>query len=289
MPGITSKAIVPCELRPEVKKRIEALAEHVVESARRELAPLGEAEADALLFGAVERLRGQRSASMGPKREFVAKALDHMLQAKLISKWTFAGNRDRHDYEVLIGDHTIVIEAKGCLDGNNTNIFQRPANADEFYIWSLCQNPGADPRKNVWSGTHTRLGAEMIARKTPVDGLIVWDMLCGTPARPCPKLEAAPSRATKLGDKKVPPPCLYLFPRKIPDPRNNRTPPVWKIGELKFASALQRAFGGRDDEVTSVALKVRMKDASVVRTTTLTRGGLEIIASKDTVIKRARS
>ena len=244
---------------------------------------------DALLYGAVERLRGQRSASMGAKREFIAGVLDHMLSAKLISKWTFAGNRDRHDYEVLIGDHTIVIESKGCLDGNNTNIFQRPANADEFYIWSLCQNSGADPRKNVWSGTHTRLGAEIIARKTPVDGLIVWDMLCGTKARPCPKLEAAPNRGTKIGGKKIPPPCLNLFPRRIPDPRNNRTPPVWKIAELKFASALHLAFGGRDDEITSVGLKVRMKDASVIRTTTLTRGGVEIMASKDTVLERARS
>lgn len=289
MPGITSKAVVPCELRPEVKKQIEALAEHVREAARAHLRPLSDAEADSLLDGAVERLRGQRSASMGAKRDFVAATLDHMLNEKLISKWTFAGNRDRHDYEILIGDHTIVIEAKGCLDGNNTNIFQRPANADEFYIWSLCQNSGADPRKNVWSGTHTRLGAEIIARKTPVDGLIVWDMLCGTKARPCPKLEAGPNRGTTIKGKRIPPPCLYLFPRRIPDPRNNRTPPVWKAEELKFASALQRAFGGRDDEVTSVGLRVRMKEASVVRTTTLTRGGAEIVASKDTVIKRARS
>ena len=65
--------------------------------------------------------------------------------------------------------------------------------------------------------------------------------------------------------------------------------PNTQTEELKFAAALQRAFGGREDEVTSVALKVRMRDASVVRTTTLTLNGLEIIASNDTVIKRARS
>lgn len=289
MPGITSKAVVPCELRPEVKKRIEALAEHVRESARIALRPLSEAEADALLDGAVERLRGQRSASMGAKRAFIAGILDHLKASRLISSWTFAGNRDRHDYEVVIGDRTIVIESKGCLDGNNTNIFQRPANADEFYIWSLCQNSGADPRKNVWSGTHTRLGAEIISRKTPVDGLIVWDMLCGTTARPCPKLELAAGRGVNIDGKQIPPPCLYLFPRRIPDPRNNKTPPIWKTGELKFASAVHAAFGGKDDEVTSVGLKVKMKDASVFRTTTLSRAGIEIVSSKDTVIKRARS
>ena len=35
-----------------------------------------------------------------------------------------------------------VVELKGCLDGNNTTIFERPANAQEFIIWSVCTNPG---------------------------------------------------------------------------------------------------------------------------------------------------
>lgn len=289
MPKITSHPIVPCELRPEVKERIDALAEDVRKWARKEMKGLGTAEADALLHGAVERLRGQRSASMGAKREFIALVLDHMKDHGFIAKWTFAGNRDRHDYEIQIGDHTIAIESKGCLDGNNTTIYKRPPNADEFYVWSLCQNSGNDPRKSVWSGAHTRIGAEVISQRVLVDGLIVWDMLCGTPARPCPKIEAAKERATALGKRNVPPPCIYLFPRQIPDARNNQNPPVWKVGQLKFASALQSAFGGRDNEVTSVGFKVRMKADSIVRITTLVRGGVEIVASKEAPIKRARS
>ena len=37
---------------------------------------------------------------------------------------------------------------KGCLDGENTNKFERPTEADEFITWSLCTNSGADPRRN---------------------------------------------------------------------------------------------------------------------------------------------
>jgi len=93
---------------------------------------------------------------------------------------------------------TSVIEAKGCLDGDNTNIFQRPPDADEFIVWSLCQNPGADPRHNVWSGIHTRLSAEIIHRRQQVDGLIFRDMPCRTKARPCPKEEGKPSRFVEV-------------------------------------------------------------------------------------------
>ena len=37
------------------------------------------------------------------------------------------------------------------------------AEADEFIVWSVCTNVGADPEANAWSGVHSRLGAEMIA------------------------------------------------------------------------------------------------------------------------------
>ena len=75
---------------------------------------------------------------------------------------------------------TAAIELKGCLDGNNTNIFERPPHAHEFIIWSVCTNPGADPRHNAWSGIHTRLSAEIISRHQLVDGIVIWDMVCGT-------------------------------------------------------------------------------------------------------------
>src|SRR5580658_3838329 len=85
---------------------------------------------------------------------------------------------------------------KGCLDGNNTTIYERPPHAQEFIIWSLCSNRGADPRHNAWSGIHTRLSADIIERAQQVDGVIIWDWVCGTIGRPCPKLRADPTRTT---------------------------------------------------------------------------------------------
>ena len=290
MPRRTQPPVIPCELRSEVEERIASIAvdlkAHALEM-RGEY--VSEAEALALFHAAIERLRGQQAATMDVKRAFVNAVLEHLRGRGLISGWSSVGSGERHDYEISMGDRTIVVEAKGCLDGNNTNIFQRPPNADEFYIWSLCQNPGADPRHNVWSGVHTRLGAEVIARRTQVDALIVWDMLCGTIARPCPKVIRNPERRTKIGDWNVPPPCVYLFPRTIPDPRNNQHPPVWQQSELRFASALSTAFHGTEAEATSVSLATRMQGDDVVRTTTLTRAGEVLRESSEAPIRRARA
>lgn len=312
----TDDAIIPCLLDPAVTQRINALAERITADTLANRGALSEAEAIGMLQGAVERLRGQRAAGMGEKRRFIAAVLDHLRSRGAITRWEFRGAGERHDYEIRMGDRVIAVEAKGCLDGNNTNIFQRPPNADEFYIWSLCQNSGADPRHNVWSGIHTRLGAEIIARNTRVDGLIVWDMLCGTVARPCPKLAAIPGRETVIGQRAVPPardgagavgeaghglppmagvagewtvppPCIYLFPRTVPDPRNNTDPPTWLVGELRFADALHRIFSGIDDELTSVRLTASMQDAKVFRVTTLVRARREVAKSDPSEIKRA--
>lgn len=154
-------------------------------------------------------------------------------------------------------------------------------------IWSLCQNAGADPRKNAWSGIHVRLSAEIIHRGQRVDGLIIWDMLCGTIGRPCPKLQADAHRATVVGNYRLPPPCVYLFPRTIPDPRNNARPPVWTLSQTRFLSALHEAFSGDDKDVTEVHIEAGMSGATITRSTTLIRDGEEIIATGPARIKRA--
>jgi hypothetical protein len=222
---------------------------------------------------------------MAIKREFVRDIFDYLQHGGFIKEWAASGSADRHDYEIVLPDQTVVaIEAKGCLDGNNTNIFVRPPNADEFYMWSLCQNPGADPRHNVWSGIHTRLSAEIIDRAERVDGLIVWDMLCGTIGRACPK---HPSRAVAVGKRRIPPPCIYLFPRSIPDPRNNPTPRCWKLKELKFMQILHSVFGGDAQDVTEVRIEADMGGANLRRRTRLVRDGQEVVASEPTAIHRA--
>jgi hypothetical protein len=289
---VLDKPVIPCNLAAETKVAIIEFAEALKISAPTigsHGLSLDEFQKSGILQAAIERLRGQRSATMSAKREFVAGILNYLQKRGHIAGWKASGSRDRHDYEVSMPDGwTAVIEAKGCLDGNNTNIFERPPQADEFVLWSLCQNAGANPRKNAWSGIHVRLSAEIIHRSQRVDGLIIWDTLCGTIGRPCPKLQSEGRKATTVGDHNLPPPCIYLFPRTIPDPRNNVSPPVWTLSQTRFLAALHKAFGGDHRDVTEVHIKAGMTGATVNRTTTLIRDGQEVIVAGPAPIKRAK-
>src|SRR6266481_302702 len=281
--------ITPCEKNIRLEKLILEFAE-VLKHEAHKLGNHGLSERDfyqsGLFRGAIERVRGQQIAIMKHKRAFVTAVLDYMKAKGAIADWISAGEANRHDYRVsLPNKRTAIIEIKGCLDGNNTNIFDRPANAHEFIVWSLCQNEGADPRLNAWSGIHTRLGAEIIDRAQVVDGLVIWDVLCGTVARPCPKLNSV--KALKLGDYKLPPPCLYLFPSTVPSVRNNPAPMPQSISDVGFLKALFDVFGGKDNELTSVHLEIKHKGSETVRRTRLVRGGGEIAASNDTPLQRS--
>lgn len=284
---------IPCRLRPQTKKAIKKYIEELIMVAPH-IGSHGLSEDDfwrsGIFRGAIESIRGTQAASMAQKKEFLDEVLGYLKSKKKIQSFGFTGAGDRHDYQVIMDDHTdSIIEAKGCLDGNNTTVYQRPPNADEFMIWSLCQNPGADPPHNAWSGIHTRLGGKIIAEKELVDGLVIWDMLCGTIGRPCPKLEANPERAVTLQTgREVPPPCIYLFPRTVPDPRNNPNPRVWKIEEIKLLHALWTEFNGTPEDITEVHIEARMNGVHVERRTTLIRGGIETAQSEWTQLKRAR-
>jgi len=283
--------VIACKVLPETRARIEEYADQVRDAAHT-IGTHGMSEQEfkdsGLFHAAIERLRGQQAASMTTKRAFVADVLDHMQSAGAIASWNSTGSSDRHDYEVRMPSGRIaIVEAKGCLDGNNTNIFVRPANADEFLIWSLCQNPGADPRRNVWSGIHTRLSAEIAARRELVDGLIVWDMLCGTLGRPCPKLAADPNRATTIKRRNVPPPCIYLFPRTIANARNNARPPMHTIDSVELLKAMYQTFKCAPDDVAEASFEARMSGNDVERRTTLSRNGVVVETSDWTELRRA--
>lgn len=284
--------IIPCELSPETDKRIEAYVEALLRQAPA-IGDHGLTEREfwdsGILRSAIERLRGRQAAALSVKRRFMEDILNALQRDGEISRWEFVGVGERHDYEIRMPDGRIsVVETKGCLDGNNTNIFERPAQADEFVIWSLCQNPGADPRHNAWSGIHTRIGAEIIHRRQRVDGVVIWDMLCGTAGRPCPKLALSAARATVLqAGRKVPPPCIYLLPRSIPDPRNNPRPPSWSLADIRLLHALWRCFKGDESDVVEVRIEARMERANVQRRTKFFRLGREFSASEWVTIRRA--
>lgn len=282
--------IIPCERKLALKEQIELFAE-VLKTEAHKLGAHGLSEKDfydsGILQGAVERIRGQHSARMFSKRDFVKRVLDHMADAGLVREWVSAGGNNRHDYTVTLANGRVsVIETKGCLDGNNTNIFERPAHAQEFIVWSLCSNPAADPRKNVWSGIHTRLGAEMIEKGKQVDGLVVWDWLCGSVERPCPKLKRFDGRLTIVGQYQLTPPCIYMFPRTVPSVRNNPNPDPHALADVQFLKALHDCFGGCGDEVNKVRFLVAHKGADTVRTTSIERDGQLLHVSKATAIKR---
>lgn len=284
--------IIFCELLTETRRKISKFAEALMESAPRigdhGLKPEEFWESE-IFRSAIEKLRGTQAAYTTKKRNFMNSVLNHLKKCGQIEDWEFTGARERHDYVVKIpGPVLSIVETKGCLDGNNTNIFERPPQADEFIIWSLCQNPGSDPRHNAWSGIHTRLSAEVIHRQHRVDGVVIWDMLCGTAGRPCPKLVDDPKRATVIDGKRMPPPCLYLFPRSIPDPRNNPTPPCWRFDEVKLIKALWSSLKGDENDVVEVRVEARILGVETQRKTRYFRSGVEFSSSGWTTIQRSR-
>lgn len=262
---------IRCQLDALTSAKVDALAE-ILKTKAHLIPELGLTEDEVfeagLFRGAIERIRGQFAASMSEKRQFAALVLNRLQDDGLIKDWTSAGSSNRFDYSITMPtDRIAVVELKGCLDGNNTNIFERPTSAEEFYIWSVCQNAAANPNKNAWSGIHTRLGAEIIDKQKLVDGLIIWDMICGTIGRPCPKLKDDASRSTALAQYTVPPPCVYLFPRTIASPRNNPTPPLHTLPELQFLSALHTAFKGNAADVYTVQYEARNAGSDLQRRT----------------------
>lgn len=288
---MSSKTIIFCEVGAKFKDQVETFAAELREEAHT-VGSHGLSEDEfynsGLFQAAVQRLRGQIAATMEEKRAFISAILDHLRDSGYIASWESVGSANRHDYRVDFDDGRIaVIEAKGCLDGNNTTIYERPPHANEFIIWSLCQNPGSNLRKGVWSGLHTRLSPEIIDRRQVVDGLIVWDFVCATAGRVCPKVENAPERLTEVGNYKVPPPCIYILPSTVPSPRNNPEPPPQILADVRFLNVLSEAFGCRDEEITQVSFLVAQDGQNVVRTTKLVRDGKEVAVSKPTAIRRA--
>lgn len=281
---------IPCEQNEELRQKIVEFAE-ALKSEAHNLGTHGLNEREfydsGLFRGAIERIRGQFAADMQEKRKLVRHVLDYMRDKKAICGWTSAGEDNRHDYSVSMTDgYTAIIELKGCLDGNNTNIFERPPHANEFIIWSVCTNPGADPERNAWSGLHTRLSAEIISRHQRVDGLIIWDMACATLGRTCPKTHGGATCLTDVGPYRLPPPCIYVFPATIPSPRNNPSPKAQKLNDVRLLTAFQECFGGTDAQTNYVDFDIEHEGADTLRTTTIRRNGVVTRKSNPTAIRR---
>ena len=281
---------IPCEKN----KRLQTMVREYVETLKTEGHTIGTHGLDekefynsGLFRGAIDRLRGQIVATMKEKRKFVTAVLNFMEDEGHIANWESAGAANRHDYVVKLPDgRTGVIELKGCMDGNNTVIYDRPPHAEEFIIWSVCINLAADPRKNAWSGIHTRIGADLIERQQRVDGVIIWDMVCGTVGRPCPKSRSNPERLTAVDQYLLPPPCIYVLPATVASPRNNASPAAQPLERVHLLKAFYNCFGGRPEEVNYVDFEAEHRGPDTVRRTRIRRGGAVVAESELIAIKR---
>jgi hypothetical protein len=217
------------------------------------------ADWDILLRAAVESMRGTNSATATDKRRFIAAVLDHARRCGVLTEWSFIGSGGRQDYRVEMPDGKLVaIESKGCPDGNNTNIWDRPSWADEFIVWFLCPESLAHPAgEGLWSGIATRLMPKMAAERKVVDTVLFFDGRCGSHLRQCPKSYGVdgPLRANATdirGDAGAPdwtpPPCVYLMPRSYPTVPSNPAPRLWTLEESTFARAILTAFGVPADQ-----------------------------------------
>ncbi len=284
-------SVIPCAQNRELKKLIEDYAE-VLKTDAHSLGSHNLSENDfynsGLFRGAIERIRGQFSATMGAKREFVRDVLNYMQDRKFIEEWKSSGEKNRHDYTInLPRDRVAVIELKGCMDGNNTTIYERPAHAHEFIVWSVCTNTGGSPKKNAWSGIHTRIGADMLGRPGQrVDGVIIWDMMCGTVGRPCPKLQNAGDRQTIVTHFKLPPPCIYLLPATVGSARNNPKPRAQSLADVHLLKAFHDCFGGKPEELNYVDFEVEYRGNDLFRRTRVRRAGETVQESRPTPVQR---
>src|SRR5882762_7014346 len=100
-------SVIPCEQNMELQRRILEYAE-VLKTEAHKLGSHGLDENEfynsGLFRGAIERIRGQFSATMREKREFATSILNYMQDSGFILDWHSAGDANRHDYSVHMPD-----------------------------------------------------------------------------------------------------------------------------------------------------------------------------------------
>ena len=214
---------------------------------------------DVLFRASIESIRGTFSAKQSEKRRFLESILYWMQSKGELVEWAYIGGEGRQDYRIQMDDDYLVcLEDKGCPDGNNMTIWERPEWADEFIVWSQC--PGSlahDPALGVWSGIATRLFPKMLNDGQLVDAFIFYDEKCGSNYRICPKkygvegnLRISCTDVPGQDDRVwLPPPCVYLFPSELPNVKNPSTPEIHSLTTCRFSKGLIRSLGVPDDEL----------------------------------------
>jgi len=223
-----------------------------------------------LIFrSAIESIRGVFSATGQEKKKFLSAILGRMKTVGAIKDWAFIGSANRQDYKVALKNGRLVaIEAKGCPDGNNMTIWERPTWAQEFIVWSQCPDSlQHNPGHGIWSGISTRLVPKMVVEKQPIDAFVFYDGRCGSAQRKCPKkfgindgLRSSATDIPSVGDGKwMPPPTIYLFPKTIPHPVSNKNPAIHDLVSCQFADALLKTFNVPKTQKNALANWVKVE------------------------------
>lgn len=222
------------------------------------------------LPAAVERLRGRMAASNQKRRDFVEEVVGLLVDAGVVLRYQRPKYGDDTVYRLFMkGELQVGLIQKGCPDGKHSSVsWTRPAWADELYLWWVCDSKNAEPGEHIWKGVNRVRGKVSTPGEDQLDGLIFYNQLCGTPDRPCPKLEHAVER----NGLKLPPPCIYIFPRW----ESGRSNLNWR-GEVQraFPPQLLSAFGIPEAQATNFTGHVgfRLSGATVTSTEVTSRYG----------------
>lgn len=221
------------------------------------------------LPSAIEALRGSQSASNTERRRFLIELFQAMLARGLISNLTMPSYGDDTVYRLTIenfGD--IAIVQKGCPDGAHSSVrWSAPDWARETYLWWLCSSLKADPGEHIVKGVNRLRQRFFSEAPDTIDGVIFHNELCGSAKRPCPKMAAA----TKLGDRSIPPPCIYVMPER--DPLASQ----WNWDgeqERRFPQVLLSLFGIKPDVASTYIGHIGFQNrGSTMRSSTTSRFG----------------
>jgi hypothetical protein len=188
---------------------------------------------------AIERVRGRISASDQLKKSFVETVLNAGLRNGQFSSVTLEEEVLTKVYRIRLNDGKLVgVIRKGCPDGNHTTRWERPAWAQELYLWWLCPESRVhEPGESVWKGVARIKNKLQAEPQNQLDGVIFFDESCGSGVRPCPK-QAYGLSTTAV---RIPPPCIYVLPGDLTKSVGRLN---WRGERLvEFPKALLSVFG----------------------------------------------
>ncbi|GGZ21881.1 hypothetical protein GCM10010387_13760 [Streptomyces inusitatus] len=199
---------------------------------------LSQDEFVAALPGAIERIRGSKSAGVADRKAFLTALLQGLVNRGIVSRLQTPRHGSDTVYRLTVqGVGDVAIIQKGCPDGAHSSVrWSVPDWADETYLWWLCDSMKYQPGEHVAKGVNRLRQRFFGDLPDTLDGVIFHNELCGGPERRCPKQ----GYSVDLGGVIVPPPCVYV----MPDRDQGATEWNWDGGTpRRFPALLLSAFG----------------------------------------------